>query len=97
MQRNGFYAPFHKGLPMNKFLTLEWMSLDMNPANIPLVEAYLRANPPTIVNASNSPNAASGVLESAPSMSPISERAFTNTMNIIHTLMFGINISKPAT
>jgi hypothetical protein len=32
MRRNAFYSGFHKGLEMDKFLTLEWMSLDIEPA-----------------------------------------------------------------
>mmetsp|Transcript_88751 Transcript_88751/g.236247 ORF Transcript_88751/g.236247 Transcript_88751/m.236247 type:complete len:632 (+) Transcript_88751:98-1993(+) len=50
MRRNGFYTPFHKGLPMDKFLTLEWLSLDMNPSNLPRIEKYLRTNAPMMVN-----------------------------------------------
>mmetsp|Transcript_58976 Transcript_58976/g.156398 ORF Transcript_58976/g.156398 Transcript_58976/m.156398 type:complete len:560 (-) Transcript_58976:776-2455(-) len=46
MQRNGFYAPFHKGLPMKQFLALEWLSLDMSPSHLLMVENHLRTNPP---------------------------------------------------
>mmetsp|Transcript_58943 Transcript_58943/g.156120 ORF Transcript_58943/g.156120 Transcript_58943/m.156120 type:complete len:850 (-) Transcript_58943:192-2741(-) len=50
MQRNGFYAPFHKGLRMDKFLALEWISLEMNPNSLPMVENFLRANPPHVTS-----------------------------------------------
>ena len=30
MRRNAFYNNFHKGQPMAKFLTLEYISLDVN-------------------------------------------------------------------
>eukprot|EP00292_Cryptomonas_paramecium_P006623 CAMPEP_0113730450 /NCGR_PEP_ID=MMETSP0038_2-20120614/43166_1 /TAXON_ID=2898 /ORGANISM="Cryptomonas paramecium" /LENGTH=465 /DNA_ID=CAMNT_0000662513 /DNA_START=1218 /DNA_END=2612 /DNA_ORIENTATION=- /assembly_acc=CAM_ASM_000170 len=39
-----------QGLPMHKFLALEWLSLDMDPARIQMIESHLHSNSPKLVS-----------------------------------------------